>query len=401
VQDNWQWCRKCSGLAYFGTGAPGVCPAGGQHLHDGSANYELASADEATTGQQDWHYCNKCQGLYFSGNGSLGYCPAGDAHASQAGPGYRLGPDGPGQAGWRWCVACQGLWFAGDRVAGTNRPWTGRCPAPGHEGHSHDGSGNYVLSVAADLAGPAPVTGMHVVSLPNPPGDPRAWLTVGNPKWLRIAWDPYAGNRDRATIELYEGNGQRDDRFIAELPITATSNDQNMWGDTGYAMSHTFAIRVHNPYGWSVPAVASGTTLHPADVPPVIPELGPRVQFEFILSTVLSATNNWFECLTPDPEQMYVTVIPPGASEAAATPYRMTLDIGHQWWHAAAPAASGSAGSWAYQFHIGGVGAVTNIVSPYYSWPWEAASPAAYASCGSSGDCDFSGTPFTVMVQNA
>jgi hypothetical protein len=263
MQDNWQWCSKCSGLAFFGNGALGTCPAGGQHRHDGSGNYALGGTGEVPLGQPGWRWCVRCQGLYFVGNGSHGNCPAGGAHSEEGSGDYALRSSGDGQSGWRWCVNCQGLWFSGRTVAG-GAPWLGRCPAPGHDGHVSAGSGDYVLDMPNAPAAPPPVGRVVVTGLPN---RPPTFLLFGE-KWLQITWPPYGGDRDGASLELYEGNGTPDDRFIAELPIAQTSNNQNMFGDLDYGFTHCFAVRVRNRYGWSTPSVGCGATLFPAPAPP-------------------------------------------------------------------------------------------------------------------------------------
>jgi hypothetical protein len=43
-QENWRWCNKCQGLFFAGGPNKGVCPAGGEHSHDGSGNYRLPTA---------------------------------------------------------------------------------------------------------------------------------------------------------------------------------------------------------------------------------------------------------------------------------------------------------------------------------------------------------------------
>jgi hypothetical protein len=139
----------------------------------------------------------------------------------------------------------------------------GRCPAPGHDGHVGDGSGDYFLSLLSEPAGPEPVGQVVVTGLPNRPA--QAW--IWGEKWLQITWPAYAGDRTGATLELYEGRGTLDDRFIAELPITQTQNDQNMFGDLDYGFEHCFAIRVRNGYGWSAPSAGCGRTLRPPDPP--------------------------------------------------------------------------------------------------------------------------------------
>ena len=75
-QSNWQWCRKCQGLAYAGNPQQGRCPGadGGQHDHTGSWDYVLMHDQTLAGGQNNWRWCTKCQGLAFAGN--PGVCPA-------------------------------------------------------------------------------------------------------------------------------------------------------------------------------------------------------------------------------------------------------------------------------------------------------------------------------------
>lgn len=135
-QTNWRWCRKCQGLHFAGN--PGSrCPAGGEHIHDGSGNYALSHNDPQAPGQDNWRWCRKCHSLHFAGNpGSQ--CPAGGEHIHDGSGNYTLvhnDSQAPGQENWRWCHKCQGLHFAGNPGS--------RCPAGGE--HVHDGSGNYTL----------------------------------------------------------------------------------------------------------------------------------------------------------------------------------------------------------------------------------------------------------------
>jgi len=94
--------------------------------------------------QTNWRWCNKCQGLWFAGNPSKGACPGGDGHThSGSGDYYTLVYNttfgANQQDNWRWCNKCQGLWFAGN-------PSKGACP--GGDGHTHSGSGDYILPFA-------------------------------------------------------------------------------------------------------------------------------------------------------------------------------------------------------------------------------------------------------------
>jgi hypothetical protein len=137
-QDNWRWCNKCQGLAYAGNPSRGPCPAGGNHDHSGSSNYNLSLNDPSFPGQDNWRWCNKCQGLAYAGNPTTGACPAGGVHDHTGSGQYRLGMGAVSyavqQKNWRWCNKCQGLAYAGN-------PTTGACPAGGV--HDHTGSADY------------------------------------------------------------------------------------------------------------------------------------------------------------------------------------------------------------------------------------------------------------------
>jgi hypothetical protein len=245
MQDNWQWCSKCSGLTFFGNGALGACSAGGDHDHAGSANYQLAGADESTDGQDAWRWCVRCQGLYFVGNGSHGFCPAGGPHSDAGSGNYRLRTDGPGQNAWRWCANCQALWFSGDNVAGTIGPFMGRCPAPGQHGHVERDSGDYTLPILFSPAAPSPVIG-------------EAWdgslLVDGfGDRWVAMAWvEPHPEHPgDGSDLELWEVTGPGSDRFIIRIPIDSNSWEVHLDGDIFPRLRHCFAIVVVNRYGRS------------------------------------------------------------------------------------------------------------------------------------------------------
>jgi hypothetical protein len=78
LQNNWQRCTKCQGLAYAGSATAGPCPAGGLHAYAGN-DYSLLHDLPGTAGQDNWRWCNKCQGLAYAGI-SQGVCPAGGTH---------------------------------------------------------------------------------------------------------------------------------------------------------------------------------------------------------------------------------------------------------------------------------------------------------------------------------
>jgi hypothetical protein len=114
VQDNWQRCSKCQGLAFAGNPGPGSCPGGGTHVYTAGATYSLLQDLPGNAGQHDWRWCSKCQSLWFAGNGSA-QCPAGAIH-ERTGSDYVLLRDTPvvdAQGNWRWCNKCQGLVLAG------------------------------------------------------------------------------------------------------------------------------------------------------------------------------------------------------------------------------------------------------------------------------------------------
>lgn len=159
AQNQWWWCKNCSGLFYSASGAAdGACPFNGQH-EPGPWMYEtptLTEQDVATEqyqAQQGWRWCNWCQGLFWGKGQASSHCPGnltsfapyitGPHNASDASDTYILphaGSEGgwsdgspPLQAGWLWCKNCQGLFHAN---SGTS---AGLCPellTPG----PHDGS---------------------------------------------------------------------------------------------------------------------------------------------------------------------------------------------------------------------------------------------------------------------
>jgi len=138
-QTNWRWCHKCQGLYFAGNATQGVCPAGGQHDHTGSGDYQLVQNTSAYRGQKNWRWCSKCQGMHFAGNATEGTCPAGGQHIHTGSGNYNVRQNitaGAGQSNWRWCHKCQGMYFAGNATQGV-------CPAGGH--HDHTGSGDYHL----------------------------------------------------------------------------------------------------------------------------------------------------------------------------------------------------------------------------------------------------------------
>ena len=143
-QEEWRWCPKCQGLYFSGKpiqgSVGGTCPAGGAHVHGGSANYILVFNSSAP-GQEGWSWCSKCQGLFFGAIPSLGnmggVCPAGGVHSKTASGKYVLAnsSNAPGQADWHWCSSCQGLFFGASQGS--------KCPT-GNE-HTKAGTGSYRL----------------------------------------------------------------------------------------------------------------------------------------------------------------------------------------------------------------------------------------------------------------
>ena len=145
-QEDWAWCSSCGGL-YF-AGATSVCPVTkGAHARDQTTgNYALRcepSGPSVQRVQNNWRWCKKCSGLFFDSGSRI--CAAGAAHDASASGSYELNNDAvPGaneqglsdaQDNWRWCSKCSGLHFGSGASV---------CPAGG--AHSSDGSGNYWLS---------------------------------------------------------------------------------------------------------------------------------------------------------------------------------------------------------------------------------------------------------------
>lgn len=158
TQSQWQWCTKCQELTFAGSGTLGLCPAGGNHTHTGSADYSLAVDDPSVGGQDNWRWCRKCQALTFGGGASLGACPhppgfPPSEHDHGGSGNYRLGAGAPqvgAQSEWRWCNKCQALTFTGGSTVG-------QCAAGGS--HDHAGSSNYRLWLSVPPDGqPVPLT---------------------------------------------------------------------------------------------------------------------------------------------------------------------------------------------------------------------------------------------------
>ena len=118
LQNLWQWCSKCQGLAYGGSPTAGPCPAGGSHDHTGSSDYSLLHDLPGNAVQSNWRWCNKCQGLAYAGI-SQGVCPAGGTH-NIASDDYGLLHDSEisdAQGNWRWCNKCRAWRTQASRVA--------------------------------------------------------------------------------------------------------------------------------------------------------------------------------------------------------------------------------------------------------------------------------------------
>jgi hypothetical protein len=132
-QPGWMQCSVCHSMIFAGQT---VCPAGGAHDGNISAEYSLNHDRAIQGGQNLWLWCKKCSGLYFSGNGTSGVCPAGGSHDGSESSDYVLKTSGSGQTQWRWCKKCQGLSYADHQPKGI-------CPAGGF--HDHGASANYTV----------------------------------------------------------------------------------------------------------------------------------------------------------------------------------------------------------------------------------------------------------------
>ena len=87
-QTRWRCCAKCEALTYAGGVAQDACPAGGAHMA-GESGYRpealmLHEPPFGATGQPGWRWCRKCDGMTFSGSVAPGDCPAGGAHDDSA-----------------------------------------------------------------------------------------------------------------------------------------------------------------------------------------------------------------------------------------------------------------------------------------------------------------------------
>lgn len=157
-QYNWFWCNKCNGLVYGGDpysnlfeiemGNIGVCAAGGTHYLGASLDYSISYGEASTsTLQADWYWCQKCQGIWWHGNPSAAsHCPAGGQHDHTSSYDYDLLHSIPLTTGqqnnWRWCNKCQGVFYAANSTLGP-----GPCPDGGT--HNDGGSWDYHLLIPA------------------------------------------------------------------------------------------------------------------------------------------------------------------------------------------------------------------------------------------------------------
>ena len=112
---------------------------------------------------------------------------------------------------------------------------------------------------------------------------------------------------------------------------------------------------------------------------------------------------DWQRYITPDPNEMFIAVAPPGTDSASAVHYRMTPDI--LGWRASVPASAGIAGVWTFQCHIRGLDAngsdTGDIWSPVFQWNWQILNPAAFFILDSMGSGHFYPGNWTVRVLNS
>ena len=89
-QSGWRWCAKCQGLFFGGNPTPGRCPAGAAHDGSGSSDYTLDSEGPMAPGgaQRGWRWCNQCEGLFYAGGPAPGMCPAGGPHVAEGSGAY-------------------------------------------------------------------------------------------------------------------------------------------------------------------------------------------------------------------------------------------------------------------------------------------------------------------------
>lgn len=319
MQDNWQWCRRCMGLAFFGNGALGACPAGGEHDHIGSGNYNLPLSGDGHAGQNNWRWCRNCQGLYFVGNGSHGRCPAGGAHVEDGSGDYVMTSADPGQHGWRWCGQCQGLFFSGDGTLGV-------CPAGGH--HITAGSGDYVLTILGAPAAPPPVVGVAVAN-----------TSTNN---FVVSWSVADAVLPLVeTFEIWETTGPGPDRPVGVQPPTGLRRSVAVTESDLILTDHCFTVYIRNRYGRSAGVRACAANRPPATPPPAADR------------TTLTATLSgaWQTAVTPNVDGVFVEI----TNDAHTTPLRVNLSRSGPNWAATVPASDGPPGNWIVTFHVQGV----------------------------------------------
>ena len=155
AQNDWWWCRQCSGLFWSSSGAgTGVCQGSSNldfntaHNPSGSSNYRLPHDgpsqnnpnSDAFGVQTGWAWCNACQLVYWPASNAL--CPAnGGAHHRGSSTVYDMlfgGWGGP-QSGWRWCNFCSEYFWAN---VSQN---AGACPV---EGVHHAGGNTHYQTIS-------------------------------------------------------------------------------------------------------------------------------------------------------------------------------------------------------------------------------------------------------------
>lgn len=231
MQDNWQWCNRCMGLCFFGYGAAGPCPAGGDHRHEGSGNYQLAGVGEGVSGEPGWHYCEGCQGLHFVGHDRIiGPCIASGRHQLVDTGTYVLRTGGDGQEDWRRCSRCRLLFFIGDGVNGS-------CPAGGP--HTVDATSAFVLTILNEPAAPPPID------------EPLEVRRTGDRSFL-LLWTVADGVPEIVDgYEIWEASGsvpvRRIERVGTDRASFPASFPDDIFGDD----EHDFAVCTFNRFGRS------------------------------------------------------------------------------------------------------------------------------------------------------
>jgi hypothetical protein len=148
-QWGWAYCHQCHGMWYPANGGD-VCPYPndlGRHSSSPSYNYGFYYNAVGTDWQEDWYWCKNCSGMFWTGNGRTGgACPANATFSSHDGSSsypyvaYYGTAGGTGQAGWSWCRQCSGLWYSNGAQYG------GDCPVDfGNAQHTSIGSYKYLI----------------------------------------------------------------------------------------------------------------------------------------------------------------------------------------------------------------------------------------------------------------